>query len=391
MKNTSSRRNFLAAGLVLPATALASTSRSPRLESKLPGAPPAPQGGLRYRVIGKTGMKVTSVGFGCMITSDPSVIEKAADLGINYFDTARVYQQGNNERMVGAALKAKRNSIFLSSKSGAGKKAEALTNLETSLKEIGTDHLDIWYLHGKSKAEDITDEWLEAQAQAKKEGKIRFSGVSTHSGQTDIIKAVTAKKDQIDVVLVAHNFSMEPALLAAIEAAHKEGVGIVGMKVMAGGFRRAKPGDKIYDTLKREGAMLAALKWVLKSPAVDTTIPSITDMEQLDENMKAMTVPFTEADQKVLTAQLDYIRPLYCRTCGTCAGTCPKGLPVSDILRYLSYAEGYGEYPLGREHFLALPTDVREVRCNLCPTCTVHCPNGVRVAERLGRAQELFA
>jgi len=391
MKSKSSRRNFLAAGLALPATALASTSRTALLESKLPGMPADSQGGLTYRVIGRTGMKVTSVGFGCMITSDASVIEKAADLGINYFDTARGYQQGNNERMVGAALKAKRNSIYLSSKSPAGQKAEAQANLETSLKELGTDHLDVWFLHAKSKPEEITDDWLEVQAQAKKAGKIRFSGVSTHSGQIDILKAVTAKKDQIDVVLVAHNFSMEPALLEAIQAAAKEGVGIVGMKVMAGGFRRTKPGDKLYDTLKREGAMLAALKWVLKSPAVHTTIPSITDMEQLDENMKAMTVPFTEADQKVLTAQLDYIRPLYCRTCGTCTGACPQGLPVSDILRYLSYAEGYGEYPLGREHFLALPAELREVRCNLCPTCSVRCPNGVRVAERLGRAQELFA
>ncbi len=390
MKNRPSRRNFLAASLALPATAVASTSYSPLFRTSV-GNLPSPQAGLAYRVLGKTGLRVTSVGFGCMITSDQSVIEKAADLGISYFDTARGYQQGNNERMVGAALKAKRSSITLSSKSGAEKKAEALTNLETSLKEIGTDHLDIWYLHGKSKPEQITDEWLEAQAQAKKEGKIRFSGVSTHGGQADIIKAVIGKKDQIDVVLVAHNFSMEPEVLAAIESAHKVGVGVVAMKVMAGGFRRTKPGEKLYDTLKREGAMLAALKWVLKSPAVHTTIPSITDMEQLDEDMKAMTVPFTDADQKILAAQLEYIRPLYCRTCGSCEGICPKGLPVADMLRFLSYAEGYGEYSLGREHFLALPAELKQVRCNLCPTCSVHCPKGVRVAERLGRAQELFA
>ncbi len=108
-----------------------------------------PQAGLKYRTLGKTGLKVTSVGFGCMITSDASVIEKAADLGINYFDTARGYQGGNNERMVGAALKARRNSITLSSKTSAPNKPGALEHLDTSLKELGTDHLDIWYLHGK--------------------------------------------------------------------------------------------------------------------------------------------------------------------------------------------------------------------------------------------------
>ena len=75
--------------------------------------------GLEYRIFGKTGLKVTSVGFGCMITSDPSVIAKAVDLGINYFDTARSYQHGNNERMVGAALGDRRKSVFVSSKSEA--------------------------------------------------------------------------------------------------------------------------------------------------------------------------------------------------------------------------------------------------------------------------------
>jgi predicted aldo/keto reductase-like oxidoreductase len=165
----------------------------------------------------------------------------------------------------------------------------------------------------------------------------------------------------------------------------------VAMKVMAGGFRTAKPGQKLYDTLKRDGAMLSALKWVLKNKNVGTTVPSITDMEQLDENLKAMTVPFSDADQKILFAQLEYIRPLYCRTCGNCAGKCPKGLPVSDMLRYLSYSEGYGQYQLGRENFLALPSQVRDVRCKDCGTCSIHCPNGVRVAERLQIAQELFA
>ncbi len=391
MKNRSSRRSFIAASLVIPAAAAASTSRIAAPDNGAPGFPQASKGNLAYRVIGKTGLKVTSVGFGCMITSDQSVIEKAADLGINYFDTARVYSQGNNERMVGAALKGKRDKVVLSSKSGAEKKQEAMTNLETSLKELNTDHLDIWYLHGKSKPEQITDEWLEAQAEAKKQGKIRFSGVSTHGGQPDIIRTVVSKKDQIDVVLVAHNFSMDPAIMAAVESAHQAGVGVVAMKVMAGGFRQVKPGQKLHDTLKREGAMLAALKWVLKSPAVHTTIPSITDMDQLDENMKAMSEAFSEKDKTILAAHLEYIRPLYCRTCGSCSGACPKGLPVADMLRFLSYADGYGEFTLARENYLTLPAPIREVRCDQCAGCTISCPNGVRVAERLVRAQELFA
>jgi predicted aldo/keto reductase-like oxidoreductase len=389
MDDKSTRRNFLVtAGLALPAAALASTARTRQDDTRPPLTSPA---GLSYRVLGKTGLKVTSVGFGCMITSDQSVIERGADLGITYFDTARSYQNGNNERMVGSALKAKRKDIVLSTKTGAGTKEEALKHLDTSLTELGTDHVDIWYLHGKSKPEELSDGLLEAQQIAKKAGKTRFVGVSTHAGQPGLFPAVIQKLPHFDVILTSYNFSLDPGMDGLIESAVKEGLGIVAMKVMAGGFRRAKPGEKLYETLKREGAMLAALKWVLKNKNVATTVPSITDMEQLDENMKAMTVPFSDADQKVLFAQLEYIRPLYCRTCGNCAGKCPKGLPVADMLRYLSYSEGYGEFQLARESFLALPSEVRDVRCKDCGACAVRCPNGVRVAERLQIAQELFA
>ncbi len=389
MKVKSSRRTFLAAGLTLPAAALASTSR---LDSPPQGGPRLVSGSaveLKYRILGKTGLKVTSVGFGCMITSDQSVIEKAADIGITYFDTARGYQQGNNEKMVGAALKKTRKNLVLSSKTGASTKEEALNHLDTSLRELGTDYLDIWYLHGKGKADQLTDQLLEAQQIAKKEGKIRFAGVSMHGGHADVIPAAIGKK--LDVILVSYNFTMDPATTTLLESAAKAGLGIVAMKVMAGGFRRVKQGEKLYDTLKREGAMLAALKGVLKDQNVNTTIPSMTDMDQLDENLKAMAVPFSENDGKLLAAQLEYIRPLYCRMCGQCSGTCPKGLPVADMIRFLSYADGYGQYPLGRERYLSLPKEVRDVRCGLCPTCSVQCPNGVQVAERISRAQEVFA
>jgi predicted aldo/keto reductase-like oxidoreductase len=97
------------------------------------------------------------------------------------------------------------------------------------------------------------------------------------------------------------------------------------------------------------------------------------------------------ADEKKLVARLEQIRPDYCSMCGQCEGTCPKGLPVADMLRYLTYAEGYGQFALGRENFLALPAAVRDVRCGDCTSCPVHCPNGVHVVRRLGRAQDLFA
>src|ERR1035438_9449772 len=153
----SSRRNFLLAGLAMPAAASAARSSADDQKHDAPLPTPVASPGLRYRTLGKTGLKVTSVGFGCMIPSDASVIERAADIGITYFDPARVYQSGNNERMVGAALKGKRQSITLSSKTPAKTKEAALADLDTSLRALGTDHLDIWYLHAK-RSEEHTSE-----------------------------------------------------------------------------------------------------------------------------------------------------------------------------------------------------------------------------------------
>ena len=388
MTYDTSRRGFLSASLALPLAGLSSKIGLFQSE-KTPASPNSPAK-LDYRTLGKTGLKVTTLGFGCMITSDPSVITRAADLGINYFDTARGYQHGNNEKMVGAALKGKRKQIVLSTKSPAPDKEAALKDLDTSLQELGTDYVDIWYLHAKNSVADVHDDLIEAQQIAKKQGKIRFAGVSTHTGQKELLPWL-AQKGVFDVVLVAYNFTMDSGMEQAVEAAAKGNLGVVGMKVMAGGFRSLKPGDPTFEKLHREGAMLSALKWTLKNPNVATTIPSMTDMDQLEENLKAMAQPFGGVDEKLLATKLAVISPLYCRLCGECEGTCAKGLSVQDTLRFLTYAEGYGQFALGREHFQELPVAQKSVRCGDCGECTVKCPHGVQVFARMSRAQELFA
>jgi predicted aldo/keto reductase-like oxidoreductase len=383
-----SRRGFIIAGLALPAAAQASADIAP-LPARAPETPkPAAQAPvIRKRRLGKTGLEVSEVGFGCMVTSDQSVVERAADLGINLFDTARGYQHGNNERMVGAALKGRRQKVVISTKSTAGTKADALAHLEESLKQLATDYVDIWYLHGKSTAAELTDDLLEAQALAKQQGKIRFTGVSFHSGHAEVVPAAIAKK--LDVVLLTHNFAMGTRIDPLLRDLDAAGIGVVTMKVMAGG--RDPEARAKREKLLASGGLLPALKWSLKNPHVHSAIPSMTDMAQLDENLRAMAEPWTPADEKQVAARLERLRPDYCSMCGRCEGTCPKGLPVADLLRFLTYAEGYGQFALGREHFTALPAALRDVRCNECTRCTVECPQGVEVARRMAHAQQLFA
>jgi aryl-alcohol dehydrogenase-like predicted oxidoreductase len=336
-------------------------------------------------VLGKTGLKVTTVGFGSMITSDPSVITRALEMGVTYFDTARGYQNGNNERMVGAALKGRRKDIILSSKSEAKTAAEATAELETSLKELGTDYLDIWYIHSKDKPAQVPDELVEAWVKAKQQGKIRHIGLSTHSPNEMVDRILEIGK--IEVVLSTYNFTMGDTRDATFERIHKAGLGLVAMKVMAGGLKMKNPKPQ----MQRPMAGLAALKWAIRKPYFATAIPSMTDMEQLEMNFQAMAGTLGPDDERLLAARLEQIRPDYCRMCYGCEGQCTKGLPVTDMLRYVTYAEGYGQFALGREHFLKLPAEIQAVNCGDCAECSVQCRNGVNVARRLRRAQELFA
>ncbi len=410
MKSTCTRRNFLGAGLAFPATGMPSLMNT--THDAGPEAPKAEVPRLTYRTLGKTGLKVTPLAFGCMTTSDPSVIERAADYGINHFDTARIYQNGNNERMVGVALKKVRSKVIISSKSGAKTRQEVLADLDTSLRELDTDYLDIWYLHMKNEPEHVTEELLEAQRIAKKSGKIRFAGVSTHFNM-DKILAHLVKLGQTDVALTTYNFAMRSVdaaantnqeapktdMTEAIRAARQAGLGIVAMKLLAGGVTRVQRGDRLYGAnpqslskhLSQEGVPLAAIKWALKNKSVDTAIVCMTNHDQFEENIRAMAEPFTDKDEKLLTAQLASISPSYCRMCGSCGGSCEKGIPVPDVLRYLTYAEGYGQFALARERYLEMPQEVRDIRCTDCSSCSFRCAHGVTVRRRMMDAQESLA
>ena len=386
MNTESSRRRFLAAGLALPVAGIASSTANPE-PAPVPQRAGSPAGELTYRTLGKTGLKVTTVGYGCMITSDPTVITRAADMGINYFDTSRGYQGGQNERMVGVALGAKRKNIFLSTKCDQKTGAGILAELDTSLKELNTDHLDVWLLHNFNSGAEITDELIEAQRKVREQGKVRFIGVSTHNLPAIVDRVIETK---LEVVQTMYNFTSPADYSAALDKLHQAGVGLVAMKVMAKAGRRGR-GGAAPTPAPAEGRAAAALKWAIKNPTIATTVPSMTDADQLQENFGVMGRAFTDADSKVLTAALEQVGPYFCRMCGQCDGKCPKGLPARDLVRFAMYADGYGQFGLGRESFQRLSAEHQAIRCGDCTTCAIKCPNGVRVAEQAMRAQELFA
>jgi uncharacterized protein len=378
MKHGTSRRQFLQAGLALPAAGLVSSNNINILST-------APTG-LAYRTLGKTGLKVTSVGCAAGAVPDPDILARAFELGINYYDTARIYGQGKSEQILGKAIQGKRDRIVLASKTYSNTKAKILEDIETTLTTLGTDHLDIYHQHSRHEPKEITDEMIETMELVKKQGKTRFIGVSTHdpNAMVDFI----LKVGKFDVVQTTYSYAIgAPFRDGAIAKLHKAGIGVVAMKVV---IATASPKGDTGNHLSND-AGLAAIKWVLRNPGISTTVPWAETREELEINFRAMTEAFSPADEKILFVRNEQIRDLYCRMCFQCKGACPKGVPVADELRFLAYNDFKGNFHEARESFWDLPRNIRNIRCADCAECVVKCPNGVKVHERLIRAQELLS
>jgi uncharacterized protein len=379
MEFDASRRKFLQAGLVLPAAGF--------IASHHPDAFGQAPAGVVYRTLGKTGLKVSGVGCGIGLIPDPAVLVRAADLGVNYFDTARMYEKGKSEEIAGAALKGRRSKIVLASKTDALTKADVFKDMDDSLKALQTDHLDIWHLHSRDTPDAITDEAVEACETLKKQGKTRFMGVSAHDINAVVDRII--KVGKFDVVQTTYSYPIGSGQRnESVKKLYDAGIGVVAMKVIVALAGLTIP--KEMRVLKGAGPV-AAIKWVLKNPMISTTVPFAKNLAEVEMNFRAMTEPYTPQDEKMLFARNEEIRSDYCRMCYECKGKCPNGVPVTDELRYLAYHDFGGDFRQAKNNFMNLPNEIRAVRCSDCSTCTIQCPNEVDVQNRLIRAQELLA
>jgi predicted aldo/keto reductase-like oxidoreductase len=364
----------------VPAAGLLS---SPRLEAALEAVQGTPQ--VVYRTLGKTGLKVSGVGYGIGFVPVTEVVARAIDMGINYYDTARDY--GDSEKIFSGVINGKRDKIIIATKSPSRKKADILKDLDTSLQALGTDHVDIWHLHARDTPAAIPDEALEAMRLCKQSGKARFIGFSCHdtNNMTDF-----AIKNKFDVVQTTYSFAIGSYYRdQAIAKLHAAGIGVIAMKVVVAlsGLHLKSFDNPPHST--GEGP-LAGIKWVLNNPAIGTTVPFMQKISELEMNFRAMSEPYTPADEKMIYVRNEQIRPFYCRMCYECKGQCPKGVPIADALRSLAYHDFGGNYHQATVSFRDVTKDVRDVRCSDCSSCAVQCPNGVHVQERMIRAQELL-
>jgi uncharacterized protein len=379
-----SRRQFLQAGLALPAVSLVS-SNSPSLA---PQQSEKKEAKVVYRALGKTGLKPSGVGYGIGFVPFKDVVARSLDMGVNYFDTARDYK--DSEQTFGEVIKGrKRDKIIIATKSPSFSGDGVLKDIDTSLKALGTDYIDIWHLHARDTPATIKDEVLEAMQKCKKSGKARFLGFSCHDPNYMVDFLIKTKT--FDVMQMTYSFPIGGFYRnQAVAKLHEAGIGVIAMKVSVGLTGLNLKGFDNPPAAKGEG-VVAGIKWVLTNPGIGTTVPHMRTIEELEMNFRAMSEPYTPKDEKLLYVMNEQIRPDYCRMCYECKGQCPKDMPVTDVLRFLAYHDFGGNYHQAAMNFRELSKEVRDVRCSDCSACSIKCPNGVHVQDRLIRAQELLA
>jgi uncharacterized protein len=379
-----SRRQFLQAGMALPAVGLVSSNG---LESTFQ-EPAKEHSKVVYRTLGKTDLKPSGVGYGIGYVPPTDVVNRALDMGVNYFDTARDYK--DSERIFSGCIKGrKRDKIIIATKSPSYKKDQILKDLDTSLSELGTDYVDIWHLHARDTPASIPDGALEAMQIAKKTGKARYLGFSCHKPYAMVDFIIKSKV--FDVMQMTYSYPIGGRLRNdAVDKLREAGIGVIAMKVVVAisGLNMSNFGGGAR--AKGEGP-LAGIKWVLTNPGIGTTVPHMETIPELEMNFRAMSEPYTPADEQLLFVLNEQIRPDYCRMCGGCDDKCPKGMPVADVLRFLAYHDFAGNYHQAAMSFRGLAKEIQDVRCSDCSECTIKCPNGVHVQDRLIRAQELLA
>jgi hypothetical protein len=235
--------------------------------------------------------------------------------------------------------------------------------------------VDILHFHGVSTPADVNAHPVqEVLAEFKKQGKVRFTGVSTHSGQAEVLNAV-AQGGFYDVALVAVNFTMSDntAVLDAIKKAAAKGVGLIAMKTQAGG--RASE-DPIRHT--------AALKWVLQNEAITTAVPGVTKYEHLDLDFPvASNLAFTPEERQFLGNKALQATLEFCQQCGECVPSCPHRVDVPTLMRTHMYAVEYGNTYQAQATLADVPRESGLDVCRTCATCRAACARTVNIPRKI--------
>ena len=333
---------------------------------------------MEYAMLGKTGLRISRMGFGgipiqktdAQVTR--ALMEELVAHGVNYIDTARGYTV--SEAYLGEALCGLRDRFVLATKSMARTTEAMARDIETSLANLRTDHIDLYQVHNPSlkELEQVCAPGgaLEALLEAKAAGRIGHIGVTAHMAAV-FERALTLP--WVETVMFPYNI-VETQGEALMKRAHEQGVGFICMKPLAGGAL--------------EDAALA-MRFIAQNPDVSVVIPGMCDVREVRQNIDAFenTAPLTQAE----LAQIETIRKelgtQFCRRCNYCQ-PCTAGISMSGIFVLEGYLNRYGLGDWAKQRYAAMAKKAGD--CVGCGVCETRCPYQLPIREMLKRCKAEF-
>jgi aryl-alcohol dehydrogenase-like predicted oxidoreductase len=434
-----SRRRFLGGALASGALALSEPAGAKQAKKTKPSI-------QRYRILGRTGFSVSDISMGGRI-ENANVVRYAYDHGVNFFDVAETYGNGDAERKLGEAMKyLDRKKIFVVTKlviKPEDTKKTILDRFGKCRERMQTEYADALYMHSVTDVRDLNNKAFHAAIKTlKASGQVKHAGVSSHGprGKGDSMQKVlvaAAEDGRFDVMLLVYSFLNSAEGAKILEACAKNKVGTSLMKVKPGvisvdpfdpdkpseeyakmlerlakhGFERQKAIEYIRNWLKEEESKIdktkpfvkkhgiksdkeldrLSVKWVLKNKNVHTACIAMAGFDDVDEFLALSGAELAAADETLLRDWALAYGHGYCRHgCSTCVSACPSQMPVSTIMRYASYFAKQGREKYAMQKYADLPASVAS--CFGCDApCATACPYGVSVPAQLLKADGLLS
>lgn len=360
-----------------------------------------------YRPLGNLGYKVSDIGFGTVGFSDSAVLNFALDCGINYIDTAYVYSNGRAEEAVGEVMKNRRREVFLTTKfnTAAFRMADIKGGLEESLnrslKRLKSDYVDCVMVHNGKVWDVEREELLEFFHRARKEGKVRFLGLSGHGGHTPEAMDKAMETGEYSVFMPAFGYTTYKGVAESMKKASEKGIAVVAMKTLAAAYEaRIKGWEKqVYggfnpriNRFSRDFAA-SAFSWVLKHDFVSNLVIGMRNIEHVRKYVPASGNEYGQRDEQLLKSYTQSIEENYCRIgCDKCLNYCPNNVAIDDILRFDLYFRNYGIEEEARMHYAALANEKQALSCFKCSApCDKRCVYGVPIKKKLTKFHELIS
>ncbi len=333
---------------------------------------------MEYITLGKTGLRVSRLGFGGIPIQridregTRDLMQRLAEAGVNYIDTARGYTV--SEEYLGYGLAGIRDRFILATKSMARTEQAMAADIQRSLQNLQTDYIDLYQLHNPS-AEQLTQAVspggaLEALLRARDAGQIGHLGVTAHSAQ---VFEMALEMDWVETIMFPYNI-VENQGRELMRRCTEKGIGFINMKPLAGGAIE-------------DGTL--ALRYVCANPDVSVVIPGMASPAELEQNLAAVedTAPLSGDELARIEAVRQALGTQFCRRCNYCQ-PCTAGISISSAFLFDGYLKRYGLADWARSRYETLSKKASD--CIGCGVCETRCPYNLPIRQMLKEVAQHF-